>query len=291
MSNSQPHRRDGFLIRLKANPDLVLACMNGKAALAWRNINDVSQLWWIDPMTTGNNNYQLINSLGGTLGVKDFGDGLVFGGESKGWNIPDGILTSAFQAIRAANNFDWNLNALRNGPYDVGNPVGVWDWSRGASNELWQISYLPDNPSFTEWRGVANHSLHCLAVQEGDMNGTLPLICDKTWTFPQRNERLVFAKIDWTQGFALRSKYNGKYVYWKGAQQQLGQSDTMTVQTLWTFQGRPEDRWGAIRAALDTNSNFNVLGAPKETFGAVVGTWGWSGGATNELWQAVQAYA
>ena len=289
MNNFQPNRPGGYLIRLKANPDLVLACVNGKAALAWRNIDDPSQLWAISPLT-GTDNYQLTNVVGGKMKVSAYGDGLVFGVDSKGWNIPGKIDSTDFLAIRPADNFDWNLNALGNGPYDVGSRVGVWDWSAGAGNEMWQITYFPANPTMTDWKVVGNQS-RGLAVQENDLNGILPLICDGQASYPQKIERLVFAQINWTNGFALRSKFNGKYVFWKGPGQPLGQSDTMTIRALWTFAGGRPDGYGAIRPALDSDQNFNVLGNPTIVKGATVGTWTWDGGASNELWTIFQAYA
>lgn len=35
-----------------------------------------------------------------------------------------------------------NLNALGDGPYHPGNPVGVWNWARRRPNELWQFTYV-----------------------------------------------------------------------------------------------------------------------------------------------------
>lgn len=44
-----------------------------------------------------------------------------------------------YGAIQLQANDAMNLNVFGNGPYNEGNAVGVWDWSRGKDNEVWEM--------------------------------------------------------------------------------------------------------------------------------------------------------
>jgi len=59
--------------------------------------------------------------------------------------------TTGFVAIRAASDYDRNLNILGDGPYQPGSAIAAWDgWSGGDPNESWVLlklwtQQLPDN--------------------------------------------------------------------------------------------------------------------------------------------------
>lgn len=66
---------------------------------------------------------------------------------------PDGILKNraiwkfkglGYGAIQLQADPDMNLNVFGNGPYKSGSEVGVWDWARGADNEVWEMKLVGD---------------------------------------------------------------------------------------------------------------------------------------------------
>ncbi len=45
-------------------------------------------------------------------------------------------------ALRPYGSDTMNLNLFGGGPYNPGNPVGVWDWGDGQPNELWKFTLV-----------------------------------------------------------------------------------------------------------------------------------------------------
>ncbi|TSD87036.1 RICIN domain-containing protein [Mycobacterium sp. KBS0706] len=80
-------------------------------------------------------------------------------------------------------------------------------------------------------------------------------------------------------GFYLRNAATGTYLAATG-------SDSRVILNahgdVWQKTG-PDDKFTAIRLALNTSQNLNALGA-HAVVGTAIGTWGWSGGDGNEVW-------
>jgi hypothetical protein len=274
-----------FLIRLKANTDLVLANANGQPRLAWRNSTVPDQLWTLYVSTLASDIFWFVNN-GNNTELMVSGDGLVFQDGGDGWEVPGRAAFNAPDVIRNADDDDQNLNALGDGPFDVGSAVGVYAWSGGDDNEEWQITeinYLP-NPAEFNWCHFVSGVMNTLqlAVQPNDLAGTQGLKLETVTDDP----RFIFARVDWALGFSLRNKLNNKWVCWNGPDQPLTQCDDLCLSTLWTFGSGTYGYYRAVRAYKDDDENMNAYGdGPYD--GAVVGTCGWGGGDPNEVWYPV----
>jgi hypothetical protein len=288
-----------FIIRHKGNPDLVLANANGKAVLAWRDNVSANQLWTIWKDTQRDKIYWLENQQGRYLTVNGHGDDLSFQTSSQAseWNIVPDMIGAKFNpasVIRLASNTDWNLNALGNWPYDVGNRVGVWDWAGGDSNEVWEITEITEAPlPFQEkWVHAFILGKGTLSVSPEDQAGQLPLIIEGAPSVPQGNIRAVFAQIMWVHGFALRSRYNGRYLHWRGNHQHFGLADTMSLTTLWNGLGfSGTENWGLLRPYANPDQYWDLFDFVDKDHlqGLKVGTWNREIRDT-QTWQISPAY-
>ena len=274
------------LIRLKSNPDLVLAHADGNVVLAWRNVTDKHQLWTIEPIWKEKHLYRVRN-LGAShdLSCADYGNHvrLEAGNLGNPWEICGAF--SQPDAIRVHNHADWNLNVLGDGPYDVGRRVGVWNWDGGAANERWTIadaSTVPSPVSADYYAFLPGYgSPYQLAVKNGDAGGVQPLVISRGIS----GHLVQFSVFTWALGFALQNRYNKKFVEWAGANRPLRQAAAMSLDCVWTWGGKRGTRYGAIRPVRDSDQNLNVYGAPSPPTDASVGTWRWSGGKDNEVWE------
>ncbi|HYF36525.1 MAG TPA: hypothetical protein VD994_14620 [Prosthecobacter sp.] len=277
-----------FFICLKSAPNLVLGMANGRAALAWRNTEDRSQLWQIYQYTLASDLYLFVNvSLGGGLFVGNYGDVLTTAINGTAWNIPGGISN---EVIRVASNTNWNLNALGGGPYDVGTPVAVWNWTNnGAPNQSWQITNVSNLPNPADGgRYVIASNRTAITPQDGDMNGRFGLACGTGSSTPQTDLKKIYIKTQWSNGFSLRNAYNSKFIYFSGPNQTVAQSASLSMRTLWDLKALDDSKVrGPVRPALDTTQNLNALGNPDDFNGTPVGTWDWGGGERNEIWSLI----
>ena len=285
MNNAQT-LEGSYFIRLQGLPDLVLTNKDGQVQLDWRHVNDPNQLWTVYRYGFSNNLYWLKNQgAGGGLNATDDGDHLVMSGDGVLWYVGGDL--GGFNVIRMNDDDNRNLNALGGWPCDVGTHVGVWSWSGGAPNELWQLTRSDSFPFPRPTNYVQIGSTIGVSVAPGDQFGTQPLVA-VTLHLPIRSTATVFDKIDAAgHGFALRSQYTEKFLSFTGPNQPVGWADTMSLRCVWTSFPVGEHATG-IRPLLDNDQNLNFAGG--YNLGAQLYTWTWSGGQKNETWSFTAAY-
>lgn len=266
-----------YYIRLQELPDLVLTDMNGNAMLEWRMENLDSQLWSLTH-SLADGSYTFTNKYSNAvLGIAADGRNLSLGSQGIRWAV--GAALNNFSYIRSNTNEDQNLNALGDGPHDADSVVGVYSWGGGASNELWQI-VQPEKITRTIQTVQIVGSAAVVGVQDGDTEGKQPLVGKRS---DSTDDTVLFYKIDYPGfGVSLRSKYNGKLIYWRNSNDYLGQVNKMSLRCLWTVQNVGLNA-NAIRAYLDDDQNFNFYQNPSSFVGVPLYTWGWGGGDRNEL--------
>ncbi len=263
-----------YFIRLYANADLVLAQADGRIVVKWRDKTDLTQLWNVVSVSAQEQTYNLLNvaSLRG-LSCRDYGDNLFLASEGLGdvWQLGGSGEFDAWNAIRLRNNVDWNLNVLGSGPYDTGRAVGVYKWDSDHANETWVITAADATPNpsgryaqiaSSFWVGSQRGG--CFAVQDGDLDGTRPLILADYGLTPFAPARYVFEKIPWPGGFALRNKLNGKFIKWgfdpgSGHPRRLQQTGIMSLDCLWTAGSIGDPPRVAIRPFRDSSQNISII--------------------------------
>jgi hypothetical protein len=285
MNNAQT-LEGSYFIRLQGLPDLVLTNKDGQVQLDWRHLNDPNQLWTVSKYSLSNNLYWFKNQgAGGGLNATDGGDHLVMSGDGALWYVGGDL--GGFNVIRMNDDDDRNLNALGGWPCDVGTHVGVWSWSGGAPNELWQLTRSDSFPFPRPTNYVQIGFDIGVSVAPGDQFGTQPLVAVRLGD-PARSTVTVFDKIDAAgHGFALRSQYTEKFLYFNGPNQPVGWADTMSLRCVWTSFA-VDNRTIGIQPLLDSDQNLNFAGG--YNVGAQLCTWTWSGGESNEIWQLPAAY-
>ena len=283
MNTSGKTKLDGsFIIRSRFCSDLVLANFDGQLRLAWRDVTNRNQLWTIYQDysgLTGLNKYWLRNQGNGLeLCAPENSKDLAFRAEGDAWDLGgDGKFTT-WNAWRVHNNNKRNLNALGNGPYDVGTFVGVWSWAGGDPNELWQAIDVTGkkNPETGRWKKISNGPDH-VAVRDEDLSGSAAPICK---SFNAASPTRIFDVIVWSDDyFALRNKRNDKYLYWKGPNQLLGQAESMSVRTLWKtyhYKASQDRDYIAIQPLLNADQAIRVIRDLSKPFDPNVGSWDWS---------------
>ena len=282
-------RLDGsFIIRLRYCSDCVLANVDGQARIAWRDLTNRNHLWTIYQeysALTGLNKYWLRNQGNGLeLCAPENSRDLTFQANGDAWDVGgDGKFTN-WNAWRVKSNIKRNLNALGNGPYDVGTFVGVWSWADGAPNELWQAIDVTGktNPATDNWKQI-NCGPDNLSVRDVDLSGSIAPILKR---FNAPSPTLLFAVISWDDDcFALRNRHNNKYLYWKGPNQLLGQAESMSLRTLWKayhYRADAHRDYIAIQPFLNPNQAIRVVRDPAKSQEPNVGSWDWSAPGGND---------
>jgi len=101
---------------------------------------------------------------------------------------------------------------------------------------------------------------------------------------------MIWTKQDTPQGFLLTNKAAGTILYVAGgngaAAQLIEATPINQLWALWTIGGNFPSTV-AIRPSADDGQNLNVFGSGPYPPGSAVGTWGWGGGAPNEVWTFV----
>ncbi|MEZ0257298.1 MAG: hypothetical protein ACAI37_18600 [Chthoniobacter sp.] len=261
-----------YYIGVQGVPDLVVTAVGGKTMLVWRNVNDPNQLWTVSKVQFSTNLYVFYNQgAPGGLNAPSYGDNITLSGVGSVWYVGGDL--NGFNVIRLAENDGFNLNALGGWPADVATPVGVWNWSGGAPNEQWQVisSDTFPNPAPHNW------------VQVGVVNSISAVADDHAANFAPvsmgtrgLDERTIFDKIDSPgHGFALRSRYHGRFLHYNGPNQPLGWASPMSLRCLWT--SAPLSSQGlAIRPFLDDTQDITFVGGDNP--GTPINTGDWRGG-------------
>jgi hypothetical protein len=279
-----------YLIRLYSNPDLVLAYVDGRVVLNWRDNQDGRQLWHVACLDAAQHTYRFLNfEAGRELTSGGYGVPLRVadeGAPGEVWQLDGSGAFESPNAIRRFNQPGWNFNVLGGGPYDIGRDVGLYRWGNGDPNEVWMISAAETtpNPAGDAYRAIRDGGNSYITARLGDPDPAGHLV---NGIILRPDERCEFAKIDWLQGFALRNRENRKFIKWGGANQPLIQTDVMSLDCLWTLGPTSHADYFAIRPLRDSTQNFNLYGAPTGGDGHPIYTWGWGGGYSNERWKFV----
>ena len=265
-----------YYIGVQGVPDLVVTAVGGKTMLVWRNPNDPNQLWTVSKVAFSKENFCVFHNQGaqGDLGAPSYGDNLTLTGTGTLWFVGGDL--NGFNVIRLADSDGFNLNALGGWPADVGTPVGVWNWSGGQPNELWQVissDTFPD-PAPHNWVHVgSNYGIG--AVADDHAANFAPISVATTL-----DDRTIFDRIESPgHGFALRNRFHGRFLHYNGPNQPLGWASPMSLRCLWTTAPFPNDTF-AIRPFLDDTQNITFVGGFKA--GNAIVTADWIGGPSND---------
>ena len=190
-------------------------------------------------------------------------------------------------ALRPYRDSGQNLNILQGGSITDGRAVGTYEWTSGAENETWSMSFATvkkTSVTIRSPRGLV------LAVDKNNPNcradaadGTCPIILAGLNASDMAQVR---DREEDTTGYTFRNQLTGKLLWTpggNGAQVSLIQNDLQDGGSRWSLGGDCSS-FCALRPLRDLNQNLNVLGGTVE-IGKVVGTWEWGGGNMNEIWQ------
>lgn len=273
------------------NPDgqLVVELFATNAAQIWLRAANGS--------SSGVTNYTYVNQLSGLMMYAPGGNGGIVSQTnifSQNTDWYDGTDEgNGYHAIQFGPDIGQNLNIPGDGPYPFGDGLITWGWGGGAPNEIWRFQPTtppPQQPCLirSEILDGANHNM-VLSANLTNASGEVVIESyvpgDKRQVWLQNTIQRVsgpsYIYVNESSGLALYSPGgNGSLVT-------LVPYDINNNGMYWNVANPFTATWNALQYAPDSGQNLNVFGDGPYNPGAAVGTWGWSGGAQNEVWQIV----
>jgi hypothetical protein len=204
-----------------------------------------------------------------------------------------GPTNSGFVAVRPFGDDHWNLNILGG----CGNTsVGLWGWSGGDANEIW--NFAPDpvavpQPSYYRiiakcggWLSVNPATNQVFYDGTFKRPATQSVAVDQyLWQVEVAIGKSKLEQVEYPlSGFSIISALKNQAIRANGDGQSvslvnLGQVDTNSA---WDTNGDDGEGRVALRPMSDDDQNLNISGG---CGGTAVITYGWQGGAWNELWK------
>ena len=199
---------------------------------------------------------------------------------------------NGYHAIQFGPDIGQNLNIPGNGPYPFGAGVITWGWGGGAPNEIWRFlptAPPPQRPCLIRSKITYNSANMVLSANPTNAGGEVVL---EPYTAGQTREVWIENTFPRVSGnsYVYVNQASGLALYSPGGNGSLVTLEPFNVNSngmYWNFADPFTQNWEALQYVPDENQNLNVFGDGPYNPGAAVGTWEWSGGADNEVWQIV----
>lgn len=259
---------------------------------------NAAQIWLraANSSSSGITNYTYVNQFSGLMMYAPGGNGGIVSQTnvfSQNTDWYDGSDEgNGYHAIQFGPDIGQNLNIPGDGPYPFGDGVITWGWGGGAPNEIWRFlptTPPPQQPCLIESKILDGTANMVLSANPTNASGEVviepytPGLTREVWiqnTIPRVSGN-SYIYVNEASGLALYSPGGN------GSQVTLVPFNISSNGMYWNVASPFTATWNALQYAPDGNQNLNVFGDGPYNPGAAVGTWEWSGGADNEVWQIV----
>ena len=197
-----------------------------------------------------------------------------------------------FHAIQWASDATQNLNVPGDGPYNAGRSVVTFSWGGGAPNEIWKfvVPHAVPTAGRLEAAATYNGTNLYLSVDPNNPGGQLvvePFATNSAQIWLQAAN----ASSSTATNYTYVNQLTGLMMYAPGGNGAIvSQTNLLSPDTDWYYGTDEGNGYHAIQFGPDNGQNLNIPGDGPYPFGTGVITFGWGGGAPNEIWRFLAAH-